>query len=221
MNKFKKLYYCLMFLPLVITLISLIFLPDLIPAHFSGDKADRYGSKYETLLLPVLTILFGYFLLTMGKESSKKETQRNNNNEQISVITGLCTLLVFNILCLYFLYVDFHKITNLTQVPVDLFSLLFTVLGITFIIIGNYMPKLKLNSIIGLRTSWSMKNETTWKKSQKFGGASFIILGILMVIGNVFFFHNMESFLITMVLLGIDLIVSVVYTYFMAKKYSN
>ncbi len=83
------------------------------------------------------------------------------------------------------------------------------------------MPKLKLNSIIGLRTSWSMKNETTWKKSQKIVGTSFIILGIMMVIRNVFFFYDMESFLFSMVLLGIDLIVSVVYTYFIAKNYSN
>lgn len=83
------------------------------------------------------------------------------------------------------------------------------------------MPKLKLNSIIGLRTSWSMKNETNWKKSQKIVGTSFIILGIMMVIRNVFFFYDMESFLFSMVLLGIDLIVSVVYTYFIAKNYSN
>lgn len=219
MKKFERAYFILMFLPLVITLISLLFLPDTIPAHFGMTKVDRYGSKYETLILPLITIPFGYFLLLMGKQASKAETNKNNNNEQISIITGLCSLAVFNILCLYFLYIDFHQITDLRQIPVDLFSLIFTVLGIVLIIIGNYMPKLKQNSLIGLRTSWSMKNEATWKKSQKFGGISFILLGILMIIGNVFVLHGIQSLVYTLVLFGTDLIASTVYSYLVAKKY--
>lgn len=220
MKKTEKLYYFLMFLPLVITLISLFFLPDTIPAHFSPTKVDRFGSKYETLILPLFTPLFGYALLALGKQASKKETGKNNNNEQITLISGLGSLLVFNILCLYFLYVDFHQVTDLKQVPVDLNSLLFAALGIVLIVIGNYMPKLKQNSLIGLRTNWSMKNEATWKKSQQFGGISFIAIGVLMVIGNVFFFHGMQSLVFSFLLFGIDLIVTVMYSYFIAKKYS-
>ena len=44
------------------------------------------------------------------------------------------------------------------------------------------MPKLRMNSIAGLRTVWSMKNETTWKKSQRFGGISFIVGGVIIII---------------------------------------
>ncbi len=42
--------------------------------------------------------------------------------------------------------------------------------GIALIIIGNIMPKCKMNSIIGLRNVWSMKDERTWFLSQRFGG---------------------------------------------------
>lgn len=56
----KWLYYTLM-LPLAATLIALPLLPDQIPAHYGADnQVDRWGSKYESLIFPLLTILFGF-----------------------------------------------------------------------------------------------------------------------------------------------------------------
>ena len=49
------------------------------------------------------------------------------------------------------------------------------------IILGNIMPKLRMNSVVGLRSVWSMKNETTWKKGQRFGGISFIVSSIIII----------------------------------------
>ncbi len=46
----------------VITLFSLLFLPDLIPVHYDASwNIDRYGSKYELLLMPGITILVSLF----------------------------------------------------------------------------------------------------------------------------------------------------------------
>ena len=43
----KTIFYILMFLPLPVTLISLVFLPDQIPAHYGSDnQVTRWGSKY-------------------------------------------------------------------------------------------------------------------------------------------------------------------------------
>lgn len=50
----KKIFHILMFLPVPVTLISLVFLPDQIPAHYGSDNlVTRWGSKYETLLFPL------------------------------------------------------------------------------------------------------------------------------------------------------------------------
>lgn len=70
----KTIFYILMFLPLPVTLISLVFLPDQIPAHYGSDnQVTRWGSKYETLLFPVVTIIFGLFMLGISKFSSEQE----------------------------------------------------------------------------------------------------------------------------------------------------
>ena len=68
----KTIFYILMFLPLPVTLISLVFLPDQIPAHYGSDnQVTRWGSKYETLLFPVVTIIFGLFIEYIQMPKSK------------------------------------------------------------------------------------------------------------------------------------------------------
>lgn len=215
----KLLYYILMALPLIINVTALFFLPEKIPAHYgANNEVTRWGSKYEVLILPVITIPFGFFMLLMGKLAVKNGSS-DKSNEKVTVLGGLAALAVFNVMNLYFLYAGFKQVTNLSEVSVDLYSLLFTVMGIGFIVIGNIMPKAKLNSIVGLRTSWSMKNEITWRKCQFFGGISLIVVGVLLMIGCVFVFRGMEALIWALVLVGIMTVVDIIYSYQIAKKY--
>lgn len=216
--KNKKLFYFLMFLPLFAVLISLQFLPDQIPAHYGiSGEVDRWGSKYETLIFPGITIVFGLFMLVITKYASKQE-KHGTNNQKIGIITGTLMLLLFNIMTFYFLYTDFNKVENLTSLIIDPSQLIFITLGIIIIILGNIMPKLKMNSMIGLRTTWSMKNEITWKKSQHFGGISFIIVGLLIIIANLFIYPPI-SILLSLTILVASLPIDIYYTYKIAKKY--
>ena len=59
-------------------------------------------------------------------------------------------------------------------------NIIFIAAGIVIAVIGNFLPKCKLNSVIGLRTKWSMANEDVWFKCQRFGGVLFVTCGILM-----------------------------------------
>lgn len=208
-----------MFLPLLVVLISLKFLPDQIPAHYGiSGEVDRWGSKYETLIFPGVTIIFGIIMLIITKYASKQE-KGGNNNQKIGNFTGILLLLLFNIMTFYFLYTDFNKVKNLNSIPIDISQIIFITLGVFIIIIGNIMPKIKMNSMIGLRTTWSMKNEITWKKSQKFGGVSFIIVGILMIIMNILF-HPPISILLSLIIPVASLPFDIYYTYKVAKKYN-
>lgn len=177
----KTVYFILMFLPLAAVLIALPFLPDQIPAHYGFDnQVDRWGSKYEALVFPVISILMGFFMLGMAKLAAKQENN-GENNRKVVLMTGILVLISFNVSNGYSLYTDFHKIENLSSVSLDLSQLILGLLGILMMITGNIMPKLRMNSIAGLRTRWSMKNEVTWKKCQRMGGISFIIGGIIIL----------------------------------------
>lgn len=213
----KIIYFILMYLPLVVTLIALQYLPSKIPAHYGFDnQITRWGSKYEALLFPIATVLIGGFLLAMAKLGAKQE-EHGKNNENVIIIGGILVLILFNTLNGYSLYTAFNKVENLSSVPLDIYQLIFGIVGVLMIVVGNIMPKLRMNSIVGLRTHWSMKNEVTWKKCQRIGGISFIVGGIVIVGVCI----AMKGTLCLLSVLGIWIIlivIDVLFTYKISKK---
>lgn len=219
MNAKKILYFLLMFLPLIITVIVLPFLPEQIPAHYNfAGEIDRWGSKYESLIFPFCTIGMGAFMLWMAKISAKQE-EGGKNNEKIVFYTGMGLSVFFTVEHCYFIYKDFAAASGMGySSPADINQLICVLLGISLVIMGNFMPKLRNNGMIGLRTSWSMKNDVTWKKCQLFGGISFIIIGIIMVAAGIF----VEGYTAMAIALGLiiaDTIICVIYSYRIAQKY--
>ena len=90
-------------------------------------------------------------------------------------------------------------------------------LGLIFIIMGFVMPKTQINGYIGLRTTWSMKNERVWQKSQRFGGIAFIICGFVSIIAGIVI-NGIASIFTLMTVLIISTIVCVVASYKIYKK---
>lgn len=213
----KTVYFILMYLPLVVALVALPYLPDQIPAHYGFDnQVNRWGSKYEALAYPIATILIGYFLLAMSRLAAKQE-EHGENNKNIILVTGILVLILYNTLNGYAIYTDFNKVENLSSVPIDINQLIFGIVGVLMIVTGNIMPKLRMNSIIGLRTHWSMKNEVTWKKCQRIGGISFIVGGIIII--GVCIVLKGTSCLISVLGIWVMLIVIVIFsTYRIAKR---
>ncbi len=213
----KTVYYILMYLPFVIVLIALPYLPEKIPAHYGFDnQVDRWGSKYETLLLPIISLLMGYFLLRMAKLAAKQE-EHGENNKNITIIVGILVLVLFNALNIYSLYTGFNKVENLSSVSLDIGQLVFGIIGVLMIVTGNIMPKLRMNSMIGLRTYWSMKNEVTWKKCQHAGGISFIVGGII-IIGICIVMKGTPCLLSVLGVWVILIVIDVFLTYKVAKR---
>ena len=216
--KKRIVFYILMFLPLTAVLIALPFLPEQIPAHYGFDgQVTRWGSKYETLIFPAMTVLLGAIMLALTKFSSKQE-KTGSNNEKVCLAIGIASLALFNAMTAYFLYTDFQAVDDLSSMTLDVNQLIFGLLGISMVILGNIMPKLRMNSAAGLRTVWSMKNDVTWKKSQRFGGISFIAGGTVIVV-VCFFAKGAACFLRAMVILAVLVAVDVSYTYALSKKY--
>lgn len=212
----KIVYFTLMFFPLAVTLIVLPYLPEKIPAHYGFDnQVDRWGSKYEALLFPIISIFMGYFLLGMAKLAARQE-EHGENNKNVTIVVGILILILYNALNGYSLYTSFHKVENLSSVSLDISQLVFGIIGMLMIVTGNIMPKLRMNSMIGLRTHWSMKNEVTWKKCQHIGGISFIIGGII-IIGICIAMKGTPCLLAVLGVWAILIVIDVFLTYRIAK----
>lgn len=156
-------------------------LPSEIPVHYSFDGiADRFASKLsvEALFLCslgycgcLLGVLLRKMVLAMGK------TQENSNTQitaKLMTYNQTFLTIFFSALSLYFISVMLQN-----SIP-DTFFILRTaylVLSVLFIIIGNYLPKLKINRVSGVKTKYSQSSDDAWMRSQRFGGRLLAIGG--------------------------------------------
>ncbi len=213
----KVLFWTLSLLSLALTLAALPFLPDQIPAHYDiHNQVTRWGSKYETLIIPAMNLLTTLILWAVMKYTAKHE-ENGSNNAQVCLIAGIFSAVVFDGMTIYFLYTDFHQVENLSQVALDINQVVLGLLAIFLIVIGNVMPKVRMNGLLGLRTPWSMKNEAVWKKCQRFGGICSIVCGAAMLL-ICLRVRGAACFGWSMGLLAAMCIADVVYSWYAAEK---
>ena len=92
-------------------------------------------------------------------------------------------------------------------------------IGILFMIIGNYMGKLRRNWWIGIRTPWTMSNEQVWNKTHRLGGKMFLLAGVLFVlIGFVPQVGQVAIGVVFTCAIVAILVVPIVYSYVLFRK---
>jgi uncharacterized membrane protein len=64
----------------------------------------------------------------------------------------------------------------------DMTLIVFVATGALFIVIGNYLPKVRSNYLMGIRTPWTLTSELSWDKTHRVGGRLFVIEGIVFVL---------------------------------------
>lgn len=181
-------YLILTLLPLVVTTVAVVwFLPEEIPAHYGvSGEVDRWGSKYESFIFPLLIIPFSGLMFGTAKAASMEIWQSNGTGRKIVLACGVIGLLIFNAVNGFFLYTSWAMVEDLGEVPDIGLRILFLILSLLIVALGLWMPIVKCNAWFGVRTKWTMESETVWVKSQKFGGKLFATAGLVSFISVIF-----------------------------------
>lgn len=88
--------------------------------------------------------------------------------------------------------------------------------SVLLIVMGNYMPKIRKNWIIGIRTPHTLTDEDTWHRTHRFAGFVYIIAGIAGIIATL-----MVKYIAVLVIIISVVIIPVIYgevIYFIEKK---
>lgn len=218
----NKLLWLFSFIPLFITLVVLKYMPDTVPMHYGlGGQIDRWGSKYENLLFPIFIILFAFFWIAFisyfrkkaSTSTDEKEVQEALSNIKVLNITSIVMAIFFGLMQCFILYTGFRSAEiNDTSQTITLTMFVNVLMGIVLIILGNILPKTKRNSAIGLRTTWSMKSDEAWAKSNRWGGILFVITGIIIIIVSLLT-SGLVSTIVLVALLILDAIISCIISY--------
>jgi uncharacterized membrane protein len=121
-------------------------------------------------------------------------------------------VLFMSVLALFILY--FAKSQSLLN-P----HLLFMLIGLLFIVLGNYLQSVKPNYFIGIRTPWTLENETVWKKTHKLGGILFFAGGLCIVALSILIENNKNLVsTLFMIIVGVLTIVPILYSFLAFRK---
>ena len=206
---------------LVATFVVLSIMPDTVPVHFDiHGVADRWGSKYEMLVMPGFMLAMLAFWLGIDASYKKKietsfdekEVAEAKSNLKVMQITSVITSLMFAVINGLTLYASYSQLEGSNVKEIDILKMLSIVMGIFFIILGNFMPKAKNNPNLGFRLTWTRFNDNTWRKSNLIGGIAMIIQGVIMVLGGILF-KGTVAMIIMLVTLVIVLPAISIYAY--------
>lgn len=91
-------------------------------------------------------------------------------------------------------------------------------LSIGWIVIGNILPKLKQNGLVGIRTPWTLASENNWYKTHRMGGKIAVITGIASGLLCLFVFSGEIGIWVSLVSSILMLVPIVIYSYLVYKR---
>ncbi len=159
---------------IIISLVTLYFynsLPQEIPVHWN-IKGDV--DSYQTKIFIWVFVAIPLFLLGLKRIIPKIDPRKDNFEKHMSSYElTINSIIIF--MCVIHLAVLFYSLGY----KFDMGMLVKGGIGIIFIIIGNVLTRARHNYFFGIRTPWTLANETVWKKTHRVGGYIFVLLGLI------------------------------------------
>ena len=225
----KAIRWTILALTTIFTAVLMFVLPNdaSVPVHFDiNGNPDRFGSKYEMLIMQIIiisTVVFLYFFIKKYKKQAENETDEKKkaeflSNAKVMNITSVITSVFFLAITVMTYYIVYSTtFENLGLPEISVINVIGVLMGAMFIVLANYMPKTRKNRNIGLRLPWSWYNDTTWKKSNRFASYLMIIVGIVCIFGSLFV-NETAAGIIMMVSVVLAIALMSIYAYIVYRK---
>ncbi|MFC1599857.1 SdpI family protein [Patescibacteria group bacterium] len=183
-------------------------LPEMMPSHWNiNGEIDSYMDKTTWIwIFPGITMLMVLMFPFLSRIDPKKEKY------ELFRRPWLILQMVFVGFFAYIYFVSLYLTLN-PSVPITGF--IFGGMGVMFVLIGNYLGKVRQNWFMGIRTPWTLDNEEVWNKTQRLAGWLFLTAG-LVVFAEAFI--QWQVAWVMGVVIGIAVVVPVVYSYFLHRK---
>jgi len=197
-------------LPIAIYLLMFDQLPEQMIQHWGPGNTPTWTMPREfavwvlPLFLAVIHVLVVIFAL--NSESSKRAASAKMRSffawftPILSVFINIAILLA-----------NLDEIFNIGLVA-------FAFVGMTLIIIGNYLPTTRQNYFIGIRTPWTLKNVDVWTRTHRLGGKLCVLGGITLLLGAALPMSDNGLVVFVLAIVCVIAIIPTAYSYVIYKK---
>ena len=190
--------------PILVGLIMWDQLPAEMATHFGENgEPDGWSSKgFAVVGLPLFLLAVHWFCAFFTGVDPKKE---NISNKMMTLVLWICPVVaIFGCGSMYMYAMD--NSINTTKIGV-------LMVACVFLVIGNYMPKMKQNYSLGIKAPWTLNSEENWNRTHRMGGYVFMTGGILTLIAGF-----TEMFWLIIVVIALCAAIPMIYSYLLYKK---
>ena len=147
------------------------------PVHWGlTGTADRYGGKFEALvLLPLITLAIVGLFLVLPRLEPRRLHLEQSSAAYTTVWIGVVVLLG-----------GLHGAILLSAFGIILEAgvLIMTGVGCLMILVGLALPHVQSNFMFGIRTPWTLTSERSWQQTHRLGAWLFAALGVDLIVAG-------------------------------------
>ena len=188
------------------SILSYSQLPELIITHWNAQGVgDGRGPRITVFLIPIVSLVLIALFYFIPKIEPKKNIYKFK-----SQYTGF-----MNVTLLFMLFFNGITIAINMGIKLDLNRFLALGIGNLFYFSGVYMKDAKQNWFFGIRTWWTLSNETVWDRTHEIGSKLFKACGVIALAGAL-----IPQYAIILILVPV-LGVTIYLIYYSQKEYSK
>ncbi len=160
-------------LPMLFGLLLWNRLPATIATHFgTSGTPDGWSSKaFAVFGLPCI-LLAAHLVCTLA---TLADPRRKSINPRLwHILLWVCPLLSVVVNSSIYLYA--------LGLPIDMGRICCLVVGLLFLLFGNYLPKCRQNSTVGIKLPWTLADQANWNSTHRFAGWLWVAAGLVMLL---------------------------------------
>ena len=183
-------------------------LPEQMPTHWNiAGEVDGYMPKGTAIILfPAITLGIAILFPILSMIDPRKEKY---------TLFRRPWLILQTVIVIFFAYLYFVSIYLAFNPAVSITPFIFVGIGVLFIVIGNYLGKVRQNYFVGIKTPWTLHSEEVWNKTHRLGSWAFLIAGILILVNG---FIQWQLVPVMVAAIIIAAVVPIVYSYILYRK---
>jgi len=182
-----------------------------IPMHWNAQgKVDGYGSRGTLFLMPGIVAALGLILFLVPRIDPRSGNLLRSTVAYEWVWLGLVG---------FFSLIQGLILASALGHNVAMDRWMLGALGGLFMIIGNFLGKVRSNFIFGLRTPWTLSSDLAWNKAHRLAGRLFVVGGALIAVVSWLMPRWNAAFLITILLVLV--LVPTLYSYLVWRQDPN
>ena len=190
-------------LPILVGLFYWNQLPDKMATHFdSAGDPNGWSSKWFAVIGIYVFLALVNVLCTVLTETDPR--RHKYPEKMMKLVYWICPVISWvcaGTIISYGLGTEFFNMPRFAS----------SFVGIMFIVIGNYLPKVKQNYYMGIKLPWTYSDEDNWNRTHRMAGKLWVVGGIIILL-NVFLGISGLEILILILMVVIPTVYSFLYS---------